>query len=159
MSDEILTVTIAKRAGETIDRTFDLRGEITRAWRGGVEYGTAEYVRPVSANGYDYECTTAGRTGAREPRWPTTVAGTVADGSVVWTCRAPNSGSADALSGNASVSAPTGITATHQATESTGDITIRFAGGTAGQTYSVLVTVNTSGGQVLQFEVIVQVRS
>jgi len=41
-----------------------------------------------------FKCTTAGTTAASEPTWPTTIAGTVTDGTVVWTeqTRAINSG-------------------------------------------------------------------
>jgi hypothetical protein len=158
MSDDILTVTIQKRAGETLDRIFDLRPEILRAWRRGVEYSAAEFVRPSSPNGYDYECTTGGRTAQREPRWPTTVAATVLDGSLTWTCRAPNSGSQDQLSGSATLTVPSGITATHLSTEPTGDVLLRFAGGTEDQDYSVLASVNTVAGQVIEFEIVVEVQ-
>ena len=40
-----------------------------------------------TGNGYYYECTTAGTTGATEPTWPIIVGTTVVDGSVTWTCR------------------------------------------------------------------------
>jgi phage tail sheath gpL-like len=40
---------------------------------------------PVST-GFYFKCTTAGTTGASEPVWPTTIGGTVADGTVTWTC-------------------------------------------------------------------------
>ena len=43
--------------------------------------------RPVTSNGYRYQVTTAGTTGATEPTWPTTLGGTVTDGTVVFTCR------------------------------------------------------------------------
>jgi len=44
-------------------------------------------VRPVTRNGYAYECTVAGTTGGSEPTWPTTPGNTVVDGTVTWTCR------------------------------------------------------------------------
>lgn len=34
-----------------------------------------------------FECTTAGTTAGTEPTWPTTIGGTVTDGTVVWTAR------------------------------------------------------------------------
>lgn len=43
---------------------------------------------PTSANGYYYECTTAG-TGSSQPTWPTEFGATVADGTATWTCRGP----------------------------------------------------------------------
>lgn len=43
--------------------------------------------RPLTSNGFRYEVTTAGTTGATEPTWPTTVGATVTDGTVVFTCR------------------------------------------------------------------------
>jgi hypothetical protein len=42
---------------------------------------------PTTGNGYYYEVTTAGTTGATEPTWPTPEGTTVTDGTVVWTCR------------------------------------------------------------------------
>lgn len=160
MSESVLSVTVQKRPGETVDRTLNLRGEIQQAWRAGVEYATNAYVRPTRPNGFDYKVTSAGtgRTSAAEPRWPTTVGGTVTDGSITWTCQAPSTSSCDPLSGSATVTPPTGITATHVSTDPLGDVKLRLAGGTAGQDYGVLVTAPTSGGQSIQCEVIVQVR-
>lgn len=50
-------------------------------------YASGVYRRPVVANGFRYEVTTPGTTGAAEPSWPLTVGGTVVDGTVTWTCR------------------------------------------------------------------------
>lgn len=45
------------------------------------------FVVPTTANGYYYKCTVAGTTHAvTEPTWPTTVGGTVVDGTATWTC-------------------------------------------------------------------------
>lgn len=44
------------------------------------------YKVPTTANTYYYKATVAGTTGSTEPTWPTTVGGTVTDGSVTWTC-------------------------------------------------------------------------
>lgn len=38
-------------------------------------------------SGLQYQCTTAGRTGSTEPRWPNTIDATVADGTAVWTAK------------------------------------------------------------------------
>lgn len=57
-------------------------------WAASKDYTTVDWVRPVSPNGYIYECTTAGRSGASAPTWPTTPSNTVSDGTAVWTCRA-----------------------------------------------------------------------
>ena len=56
-------------------------------WAGTTAYALGDYVVPVTQNGFRYECTTAGTSGAGEPTWPTTVGDTVADNTAVWTCR------------------------------------------------------------------------
>jgi prepilin-type N-terminal cleavage/methylation domain-containing protein len=48
-------------------------------------YSIGNFVVPATKNGHRYRCTTAGTSGASEPTWPTTKAGTVVDGSVTWT--------------------------------------------------------------------------
>jgi len=46
---------------------------------------SGQYTVPAALNGRLYKCTTAGTTGSTEPTWPTTAAGTVTDGTAVWT--------------------------------------------------------------------------
>jgi hypothetical protein len=43
-----------------------------------------DLVRPPTINGFIYECTVEGTTGAVEPGWGTTPEGTFTDGSVTW---------------------------------------------------------------------------
>ena len=45
----------------------------------------SQYVRPSTANTYNYEVTTAGTSGTAEPTWSTTLGGTTTDGTVTWT--------------------------------------------------------------------------
>lgn len=57
-------------------------------WSAAAAKVVGDFVEPVTSNGYRYECTASGTTGATEPNWPTTVAATVVDNGVTWTCRA-----------------------------------------------------------------------
>lgn len=59
-------------------------------WLAGTSYsqGTLRMpVNPPATQRYRYEATTGGVSGTTEPVWPTTINGTVQDGTVVWTCR------------------------------------------------------------------------
>jgi len=56
------------------------------AWAASTVYSEGDYVRPTSANGYNYECVSAGTSGDSEPTWPTTLGETVIDGTVTWKC-------------------------------------------------------------------------
>jgi len=59
------------------------------AWQATTAYATTSphYVTPTTPNGFRYECTTGGTSDGSEPTWPTTIGGTVVDGTVTWTCR------------------------------------------------------------------------
>jgi hypothetical protein len=62
------------------------------AWQASHAYVLGDVVVPAAGleNGFRYECTTAGTSGGSAPTWPTTEGGTVADGTVTWTCRLGN---------------------------------------------------------------------
>jgi hypothetical protein len=59
------------------------------AWAATTAYATTSphFVTPTTPNGFRYQCTTGGTSGGTEPTWPTTIGGTVVDGTVTWTCR------------------------------------------------------------------------
>lgn len=67
--------------------TFDYIVESFTAWSASTAYVVGDLVKPTSHNGYYYECTTAGTSGASEPTWDTTVGGTTSDNTVTWTTR------------------------------------------------------------------------
>lgn len=101
----VVTVTAAAVTGESVTAHLDKYSKLTKRkiksdpavevkavtpseWEDLQAYALAAFVEPVTPNGYRYECTTAGTSGATEPTWGTpVVGGTVSDGSVVWTCR------------------------------------------------------------------------
>jgi len=55
-------------------------------WATGNAYSVGDLVIPsASDNGFIYKCNTAGTSSGTEPTWPTTISGTVSDGSaIVW---------------------------------------------------------------------------
>lgn len=57
------------------------------AWAATTAYSLGDYRRPTTANSLYYEVTTAGTSAGTEPTWPTTIGTTVADGTIVWTCK------------------------------------------------------------------------
>ena len=57
-------------------------------WAALTSYALAVIRSPLAtANGFYYEVTTAGISGAVEPTWPIIVGNTVTDGTITWTCR------------------------------------------------------------------------
>ncbi len=60
------------------------------AWSASTAVTVGEYIQPTSANanGYYYQCITAGNTGSTEPTWANveTLGQTVTDGTATWIC-------------------------------------------------------------------------
>lgn len=63
-------------------------------WAATTAYALGNRVVPTTANGFYYECTTAGTSAATQPTWPTVIGNTVVDGTVTWTCKGGTSANA-----------------------------------------------------------------
>lgn len=60
-------------------------------WQASTAYALNAFVIPPAANGFYYQATAPGITGASAPAFPTAIGATVTDGAVVWTCVAQTS--------------------------------------------------------------------
>ena len=82
----VVTVDFTKSATNTWQYAMTVPGADVglnpSTWNSGAAYATGD---TVAANGYLYQCTTAGTSGATTPTFPTASGGTVTDGTAVWT--------------------------------------------------------------------------
>jgi hypothetical protein len=137
-----------KTETEIIKIKVDFRAPLEYNWSPGTAYDTSDYVRPIVANGFEYQCTTGGQTGSSEPTWPTTLAGTVADGSITWTAVAYANNAADTIS-SANIEAPTGVTVGTPVVD--GPVVIAAVyGGTSGTCYIISFEATTSAGELFE---------
>jgi len=55
-------------------------------WTASTAYNLGDIIEPTTANGYRYECVTAGTSGTTEPTWTTNIGDQIVDGGVTWQC-------------------------------------------------------------------------
>lgn len=80
-SDQIAALVVLSRRSDDVFRWIADDPE----WAPATAYGLNDRRAPITRNGHIYLATTAGTSGASEPAWPTTINGTVVDGTVHWT--------------------------------------------------------------------------
>jgi len=123
---------------------LDLFAICANFWRPNEQYSAGEFIRPNRANGFSYECTTAGTSAFREPiSWPRVTGVTVTDGSVTWTCRAASTNGLAAVTGPTAASDLTVIDVS--AEESTKILATYAIGGTDGEDYDAVFTFTLDG--------------
>lgn len=92
------------------------------AWSASTTYTQGQTRRPTTGQGdLRFTVTTAGTSGASEPTWPTTIGGTVSDGTVTWTAQSLAISDANCPNSKSALIAASKIFATD------GDV-VRFSG-------------------------------
>lgn len=88
-ADLILAFFVARKgAYEAFYLTNPEEAYRSSIWVAATTYSEGTIIRPITANGRSYKCTTAGISGNSEPTWPTTNNESVTDGTspneVIW---------------------------------------------------------------------------
>jgi hypothetical protein len=138
----------AKRSFDESPVSFDWHDFLANLPQRGKAYASNDRVRLPRdrSTGLQYRCTTAGVTGAIEPRWPKVVALTVTDGSVVWTAEAVDAVSLRTTITSDTFEADSGVTL---GAESSADLvyTVLVSGGTAGESYLIRHQIGCANGE------------
>lgn len=129
-----------KDPAEDLKVTLSLFRYCASFWRPNESYDLSEFVRPNKATGFAYQATAAGLSSAREPTWPRTLAATVVDGSVTWTCAAASTNGLNAITSPSAVSEPTGLTIASVSVSESTKILATYSGGTLDQDYDAVFT-------------------
>jgi hypothetical protein len=146
--------------GSNLNYEVDFTPALVNWHMRGVYYSSTARVRIPGIPGHEFECTTAGQTGTRPVLWPKTLAATVTDGSVTWTCRALSSDSLlDEVSGTPTWTVPTGITSSSTSvSDNVASGMLAVASSLDDGDYEVIVTASLTGGGTLPQSCILRVR-
>ncbi len=129
--------------------TFEWKTTHVQPWQPGLIVNTGDLVRPTVANGFFFECTTAGELGGREPAWNAIAAATTNDGSATFTARTPAAASEPTILTCTYAMTPTGLVEDSTAIDNDrleSRIRIDATGATA-QTYTITATMTDSSGE------------
>lgn len=151
MAKCIATLKVCQDEDERLDYGFNWTREFSRRWKADFAFDTGITIRPESEpTGLEY-VSSGGQTGAEEPNWPTTIGGTVTDGSITWTAQVLSSDSLihEIATDAWSDSIPAGLTVEGQlpVTVPGAQMTqVILSGGSSGITYTVENEVTTASG-------------
>lgn len=138
MSCEIVK-TECLSVGDRVPITLDFTQLILRPWRAAGIYALNDKIRG-SKPGFQFNAGNAGQAGLREPRWPTTLGGTVVDGSITWTAEAVAVDSLVKTLVSATWSADASITISGTAVDTTEQTAIAYVQPSAAGVFNVTVT-------------------
>lgn len=143
----VIMIVYRMQASEAAMLTWDFSRDLETVWLPGTVVSASSYARPTSPNGYEYQCTTGGQSGTKEPNWPTSEGDTVTDGSIVWTAVAFGTNATDTIS-TVSVTSDADMTVS-DTTQSNGAVTAKVTSSVKG-THNVLFSVGTAAGETIK---------
>jgi hypothetical protein len=141
-------------AGEALPFGFNWVDEFAERWSPNSAFPSLTAIRPSSAElqtGFEYS-SSGGQSGPEEPEWPTTLGGTVSDGSITWTAQALSNSSLLERIGTVDWPAVSGFTITpDDALDDPGEqLTVaKIGSATASSTRTeIRVVVTTTAGNI-----------
>lgn len=151
-----------KHPDATYDYAVDFEEECARLWSALTDFDAAERIRVFTggkAVGFEFEPTTPGRSGLRPPVFPSVIGSTIADGSIVWTCRAiTNASLVRTISGTPTWEVDDDAVTISGETVSGFKGIAKMTGGEDDTDYVITVTAETSDGLIIPKTVILPVR-
>lgn len=153
MARDVAFGSIEKSPGSTEVIGLDFFPWVADFWESGKQYTASDIVRPRSVTGFAYQAGADGQSNPTEPAWPSTLSGTVVDGGITWTAIAADTNGVTAVTSPSATVTPSGELTASSASVVDGmggntQVNITLAGGAAGKTYRVQVTV-TAGSETL----------
>lgn len=148
MADEYRWGPVVKDPDETLPVVLSAFNLCALFWEPNEEYQLGDIVWPTKPIGYCAECTVAGRSGAKEPRWVATADEALPqqDGSVTWTMRHAGSGGISPMT-NPEAQAPDGIEVQGLVVNEGTKLLVDYVGGVDGEDYEVKFTFQIAGRQ------------
>jgi hypothetical protein len=158
---EIDQFDVSQPAGGSYPRFIDVSDRTVAKWDENLPVVANSLIRPTHGNGtgFVYLTSSNGQTGENEPAWPTTVGGTVIDGSVTWTAEVPPAAGQDGIASVVwSQVSPPDATLTLSAQSNTALVaSVNIGGGTSGNTYTVLAKITMTSGALYPVKIIVAI--
>lgn len=133
---------------EKLDYTVNFEDALSRYRLPNTSYASLVKVRSQLASGFQFS-SSGGRSGDKEPRWPTVIGGTAQDGSITWTCEAAATTSLTSTVSSAPFTVDNAaIVISNQAVIGQAG-TALLAGGVDGQSYNVVCTATMADGRIM----------
>jgi len=145
-----------KRAGARLDYGFNWTRELARKWEPDLPFAAGTKIRPATDEGQTglQYASSGGQSGPTEPPWPSVIAETVLDGTIIWTAEALTTASLTEQIADSEWESPDpDVTLDGDDTSATAGLqaTIAFvSGGIVRRSYDIVNRMTTSAGKIFE---------